>query len=40
MQRYYLSEGTFYRARKRAIDALAQDLAQRWARAPGQAGGA
>jgi hypothetical protein len=36
MQRYYLGEGTFYRARKRAIDALADDLAQR---APRTAGG-
>src|SRR5207302_10496468 len=29
MQRYALSEGTFHRARRRAIDALAVDLAQR-----------
>ena len=29
MQRYYLGEGTFYRARRRAVDAVAQDLAQR-----------
>jgi hypothetical protein len=29
MQRYALSEGTFHRARRRAIDALATDLAQR-----------
>jgi len=29
MLRYYLSEGTFYRARRHAIDAVAQDLAQR-----------
>jgi hypothetical protein len=29
MQRYALSEGTFHRARRRAIDALALDLAQR-----------
>jgi hypothetical protein len=29
MQRYYLSEGTFNRARRRAIDALALDLYQR-----------
>jgi hypothetical protein len=32
MQRYGLSEGTFHRARRRAIDALAGDLAQRAAR--------
>jgi hypothetical protein len=29
MQRYALSEGTFHRARRRAIDAVAADLAQR-----------
>jgi hypothetical protein len=29
MLRYEVSEGTFYRARKRAIDAIAQDLSQR-----------
>jgi hypothetical protein len=29
MQRYYLSEGTFHRARRRAIDAIAADLAAR-----------
>jgi hypothetical protein len=29
MQRYHLSEGTFHRARRRAIDALALDLYQR-----------
>jgi len=29
MQRYYLSEGTFHRARRRAVDALALDLYQR-----------
>jgi hypothetical protein len=29
MQRYALSEGTFHRARRRAIDALATDLASR-----------
>jgi hypothetical protein len=29
MQRYALSEGTFHRARRRAIDAVAGDLAQR-----------
>ena len=29
MQRYVLSEGTFHRARRRAIDALATDLASR-----------
>lgn len=29
MQRYHLSEGTFPRARRRAIDALALDLYQR-----------
>ena len=33
MQRYGLSEGTFHRARRRAIDALAGDLAQRAAMA-------
>ena len=32
MQRYALSEGTFHRARRRAIDALTADLAQRAAR--------
>jgi hypothetical protein len=32
MQRYYLSEGTFHRARRGAIDTLARDLAQRTAR--------
>jgi hypothetical protein len=32
MQRYYLSEGTFHRARRRAIDAVATDLYQRYAR--------
>jgi hypothetical protein len=32
MQRYALSEGTFHRARRRAIDAVAGDLAQRAAR--------
>jgi hypothetical protein len=30
MQRYHLSEGTFHRARRRAIDALAADLRERW----------
>jgi hypothetical protein len=35
MQRYYLSEGTFHRARRRAIDVLAADLAERSA-LPGQ----
>jgi hypothetical protein len=30
MQRYHLSEGTFHRARRRAIDALTLDLDQRW----------
>jgi hypothetical protein len=30
MQRYALSEGTFHRARRRAIDAVASDLAERW----------
>jgi hypothetical protein len=29
MQRYHLSEGTFHRARRRAIDVLAADLAER-----------
>lgn len=29
MQRYHLSEGTFHRARRRAIDVLAMDLQQR-----------
>jgi hypothetical protein len=29
MQRYQLSEGTFHRARRRAIDALAADMAER-----------
>jgi hypothetical protein len=29
MQRYYLSEGTFHRARRRAIDTLARDISQR-----------
>jgi hypothetical protein len=29
MQRYALSEGTFHRARRRAIDAIASDLAAR-----------
>ena len=29
MQRYHLSEGTFHRARRRAIDALAADTAER-----------
>jgi hypothetical protein len=29
MQRYALSEGTFHRARRRAVDAIAADLAQR-----------
>jgi hypothetical protein len=38
MRRYYLGEGTFYRARKRAIDALAQDLAQRAVLHPPQHG--
>ena len=33
MQRYYLSEGTFHRARRRAIDALALDLYQ-WVQSP------
>jgi hypothetical protein len=32
MQRYALSEGTFHRARRRALDALAGDLAQRAAK--------
>jgi hypothetical protein len=31
MQRYHLSEGTFHRARRRAIDAITQDLHERWA---------
>jgi hypothetical protein len=31
MQRYALSEGTFHRARRRAIDAVATDVAQRTA---------
>ncbi|HEX2324683.1 MAG TPA: hypothetical protein VHQ00_04745, partial [Chloroflexota bacterium] len=35
MQRYHLSEGTFHRARRRAIDVLAADLAERSA-LPGQ----
>jgi hypothetical protein len=30
MQRYHLSEGSFHRARRRAVDALATDLAQAW----------
>lgn len=30
MQRYHLSEGTFHRARRRAIDAITQDLHERW----------
>lgn len=30
MQRYALSEGTFHRARRRAIDAVTSDLAARW----------
>jgi hypothetical protein len=30
MQRYALSEGTFHRARRRAIDALTADLGARW----------
>ena len=30
MQRYALSEGTFHRARRRAIDALTGDVAARW----------
>lgn len=39
MQRYHLSEGTFHRARRRAVDALAADLAQAWgATAGGHAG--
>jgi hypothetical protein len=38
MQRYYLSEGTFHRARRRAIDVLAADLAERSA-LPGQPSG-
>jgi len=29
MQRYALSEGTFHRARRRAIDAVASDVASR-----------
>jgi hypothetical protein len=29
MQRYALSEGTFHRARRRAIDAVASDIASR-----------
>jgi hypothetical protein len=29
MQRYALSEGTFHRARRRAIDAIASDVASR-----------
>ena len=29
MQRYHLSEGTFHRARRRAIEALAEELRQR-----------
>ena len=37
MQRYHLSEGTFHRARRRAIDALTQDLHERWT-APVSAG--
>ena len=39
MQRYHLSEGTFHRARRRAIDVLAADLAERSA-PPGQPSGA
>jgi hypothetical protein len=35
MQRYHLSEGTFHRARRRAIDALAADLAERRAASNG-----
>jgi hypothetical protein len=31
MQRYYLSEGTFHRSRRRAIDAVAMDLSERLA---------
>jgi hypothetical protein len=34
MQRYHLSEGTFHRARRRAVDALAADLAQTWGATP------
>jgi hypothetical protein len=30
MQRYLLSEGTFHRARRRAIDAVASDLKMKW----------
>ncbi|HEY3078871.1 MAG TPA: hypothetical protein VGM69_03095 [Chloroflexota bacterium] len=30
MQRYHLSEGTFHRARRRAVDVLAADLDQAW----------
>ena len=37
MQRYHLSEGTFHRARRRAIDAITQDLHERWA-APASVG--
>jgi hypothetical protein len=33
MQRYLLSEGTFHRARRSAIDAIAGDLAERTQRA-------
>ena len=33
MQRYYLSESTFHRARRRAVDAIAADLRQRLVRA-------
>jgi hypothetical protein len=38
MQRYCLSEGTFHRARRRAIDTLALELAQRSARLPAAGG--
>ncbi len=34
MQRYQLSESTFHRARRRAIDALADDLCDRWQARP------
>jgi len=32
MQRYYLSESTFHRLRRRAVDSIALDLYQRAAR--------
>jgi hypothetical protein len=30
MTRYWIGDGSFYRARDSAIDALALDLAERW----------